>query len=211
MSRFLKWKAKKEILIKKKLVSVGLYYPEQPIFLMFYSQFVIHFHFKQHSFDFQSTLLILLYCKTLSFFVPLCSSFAKTVACIIISRSPPCVFSIPPHLAFRHATMTQWCCVTGQAGHWLFVSIQINHSLFWTDNVINAQKGHRVYSSQAWWGEQGGQRSKWTPLTDCVSLWVRKLGSPIFCKGITKWLAGAISSNLKCFLILLWLGTRQKY
>lgn len=37
---------------------------------MFYFQFVIHFHFKQHSFDFQSTLLILLYCKTLSFFCP---------------------------------------------------------------------------------------------------------------------------------------------
>lgn len=65
--------------------------------------------------------------------------------------------------------MTQWCCVTGQAGHWLFVSIQINHSLFWTDNAINAQKGHRVYSSQTWCGEQGGQRSKWTPLTDGVT------------------------------------------
>ena len=89
-----------------------------------------------------------------------------------VSRSPPCVFSIPPHLAFRHATMTQWCCVTGQAGHWLFVSIQINHSLFWTDNVINAHKGHRVYSSQAWCVEQGRSvYSKWNTLDWLSLIW----------------------------------------
>ena len=93
----------------------------------------------------------------------------KTAAYMIVSRSPPRVFTIRPHPAFRHATMTQWCYVTGQVGHWLFVSIQINPSLFWTDNVIKAQRGHKVYSSQAWCVEQGGQRSKWTPLTERVS------------------------------------------
>lgn len=86
----------------------------------------------------------------------------------------PCVFSILPHLAFRHATMTQWCRVTGQAGQWLFVSIQINHSLFWTDNAINVWKGHGVRSSQAWWGEWWGQRSDGNTLDWLTCIFTRR-------------------------------------
>lgn len=119
---------------------------------MFYSHLSLVSILKRHSSGYLCSIV-----KPV-LFVQMCPSLPKTVACIITCRSPPCVFSIPAHLAFRHATMTQWCCVTGQAGHWLFVSIQINHSLFWTDNVINAQKGHRVYSSRAWCGEQSGQQ-----------------------------------------------------
>lgn len=86
----------------------------------------------------------------------------------------PSVFSILPHLAFRHATMTQWCRVTGQAGHWLFVSIQINHSLFWTDNAINVWKGHEVRSSQAWWGEWWGQRGNGNTLDWATCIFTRR-------------------------------------
>lgn len=140
---------------------------------------IIHiFLFKHHSRDFHPMLLILLDCTTFGVYVPSHPGFARAVACIVVSRSPPCVFSILPHLAFRHATITQWCCVTGQAGQWLFVSIQINHSLFWTDNAINVQKGRRVHSSQAWWGECWGQRSDVNTLDWLlVSLWGEKKNS----------------------------------
>lgn len=130
------------------------------------------------------------------------------MVCITDSGSPPHVFTIPPHLAFRHATVTQWCCVTGQAGHWLFVSIQINHSLFWTDNVINVQKGHGVYSSQASCGVQGGQHSKWTPLKDCVLYLIDTVGSWVtwicipecsFYLWWIKWLAVVILSETSFF------------
>lgn len=130
------------------------------------------------------------------------------MVCITDSGSPPHVFTIPPHLAFRHATVTQWCCVTGQAGHWLFVSIQINHSLFWTDNVINVQKGHGVYSSQASCGVQGGQHSKWTPLKDCVLYLIDTVGSWVtwicipecsFYLWLIKWLAVVILSETSFF------------
>lgn len=98
------------------------------------------------------------------FFCPVASQQRCSCAASSSAGRRPCVFSILPHLAFRHATMTQWCPVTGQAGQWLFVSIQINHSLFWTDNAINVWKGHGVRSSQAWWGEWWVVRSG-TPLT----------------------------------------------
>lgn len=138
------------------------------------------------------------------------SSFPQTMGCITDSGSPPHVFTIPPHLAFRHATVTQWCCVTGQAGHWLFVSIQINHSLFWTDNVINVQKGHGVYSSQALCGVQGGQHSKGTPLKDCVLYLIDIVGSWVTCicipegsfyLGWIKWLAVVILSETSFFFL----------
>lgn len=84
----------------------------------------------------------------------------------------------------------------------LFVSIQINHSLFWTDNVIDTQKGHWVYSSQARRGEQGGQRSEGAPSTD----WAPSQIDTVDLRGKGNRLAVVFFF----FLILPWLGRIQK-
>lgn len=140
-----------------------------------------------------------------------CNWVNKNISCIewnyILVKLPrivgqhPCAISIPPHLAFRRAVVTQWCCVTGQAGPWLFVSIQINHPLFWTDNVINTRKRSQgvLKPGLMRWARRSAQS------TEHPSLTARQQKS--FYRGKTKW-----QRFWTTFVqILLWQDVCQKY
>lgn len=140
------------------------------MFSMFHSQLIFNSKFKPRL----TPVMPICFILNLIRFVPLCSRFARTVTCIIISGSPPlCI--LHPSSSGIQACYNDPVMLCDRPGRVLAVCVNPDQStpLFWTDNVISTQRGHRVYSSQAWWGERGGQQ--WLH----VGLWATKLGGPI--------------------------------
>lgn len=163
-------------------------------FVMFYSHFVIYFHFELTFFGFDFIQVTVLYRKPV-LFVQMCFSLPKTVASINISRSSPCVFSMPSSSGIQ-ACYNDPVMLCDRPGRVLAVCVNPDQSL----PLLDRQRHQCTERSQGvlkpglmWWA---GRSAEQVNTLDWLSKKKNWYSIVDFCKGRIKWLV-VISPDLQ--------------